>query len=145
MKVDSSQSLRPSGRTTSGRSKAASGQFARSMEGAEAAGTAAHVSSTGSIAGLDALLSIQGVDAPEEREERAKSRAHSILDQLEEMRVDLLTGRVPVGRLQQIAEMVGKVRDHVDDSRLSLLLDDVDLRARVELAKWGVDAPGLPS
>ncbi|MEM9899464.1 MAG: flagellar assembly protein FliX, partial [Pseudomonadota bacterium] len=69
----------------------------------------------------------------------------TILDELERMRLDLLMGEVPVSRLQQIAGLVARTRDRVADDRLASVLDDVDLRARVELAKLGFDMSEMPS
>ncbi|MEM1400635.1 MAG: flagellar assembly protein FliX [Pseudomonadota bacterium] len=40
---------------------------------------------------------------------------------------------------------MARTRDRVADDRLASVLDDVDLRARVELAKLGFDMSEMPS
>ncbi|MEM8915822.1 MAG: flagellar assembly protein FliX [Pseudomonadota bacterium] len=145
MKVETSHPLRTPKRTGATKSHGSSGQFAQSLDDASSAGAPATLSGTGAIGGMDALLSLQSVEEPGQRTKRAQARAHTILDELERMRLDLLMGEVPVSRLQQIAGLVARTRDRVADDRLASVLDDVDLRARVELAKLGFDMSEMPS
>jgi len=46
-------------------------------------------------------------------------------------------GMVPTDRLQDLATAAREQREELDDPRLSEILDDIELRARVELAKLG--------
>ncbi len=141
MKVETSHTLRTHGRRSAAKPAASGSGFAKAVEDAGNSGPSPAISGAGSIGNLDALLSLQSVDDPGQRDRQAKQRAHGILDRLEELRVDLLTGRVSVPRLKQIVESLGSARERVDDPRLAELLDDVDLRAHVELAKLGVVVP----
>jgi hypothetical protein len=84
---------------------------------------------------LDALLSIQELPDALTGRRRALQRGSSLLDRLEELRLGLLAGIVPRERLRQLAELAQSVRDGVDDPRLAELLDQIDLRVAVELAK----------
>lgn len=84
---------------------------------------------------LDALLSIQELPDALAGRRRAVQRGSSLLDRLEELRLGLLAGVVPRERLQQLAELAQSARDGVDDPRLADLLDEIDLRVAVELAK----------
>jgi hypothetical protein len=59
-----------------------------------------------------------------------------MLDALDEMKVDLLAGRVGEGRLNQLLSLVGQAREGSVPG-LDSLLDDLELRVRVELAKFG--------
>lgn len=94
------------------------------------------VSTASPIASVDALLSIQEV--PNERESRrqAVERGRSMLDILDEIRLGLLVGSVPKNRLEQLVKMVESRRDGFQDPALSEVLDEIELRARVELAKF---------
>jgi hypothetical protein len=65
-------------------------------------------------------------------------RAGDMLDLLDDIRVGLLEGRVPRGKLEGLLRMVQSRRDEVVDPRLSAVLDEIELRAAVELAKYGV-------
>lgn len=97
--------------------------------------SSAEVAAGGSIGGLDALLALQEV--PEEAQGRAKARQHGqrLLDLLDELRAGLLEGRFPDAALTHLAEEVDRAREKTDDPQLNGILDEIELRARVELAK----------
>mgnify|MGYP003626402602 CR=1 FL=1 len=50
--------------------------------------------------------------------------------------MDLLVGAIPKDRLINLAQMVAQRRKDVTDPHLTGLLDDVELRVRVEMAKY---------
>ncbi|MDK9696702.1 MAG: flagellar assembly protein FliX [Siculibacillus sp.] len=88
---------------------------------------------------LAALMALQGVPvAEDEREKRRKAarRGLDLLDVLDGVRLDLLGGGVPSERLERLVQLLGK-RTPSGDERLDALVADVELRARVELAKFG--------
>jgi hypothetical protein len=58
-----------------------------------------------------------------------------MLDRLEDIRHGLLMGAIPRDRLQELAAAVRRQREAIDDPRLVEILDEIELRARVELAK----------
>jgi hypothetical protein len=58
-----------------------------------------------------------------------------MLDELEQIRLGLLLGQIPQARLEQLAQMVRARREQLDDPKLIAILDDIELRAAVELAK----------
>ncbi|MEJ0062800.1 MAG: flagellar assembly protein FliX [Alphaproteobacteria bacterium] len=100
----------------------------------EAAGAASGATSLGTIS---PVVSLQEVDDAMARKSRGKARAKEILDRLEDIRLELLTGSVSKDRLMQLSRMVAQRRQDIDDPRLTEILDDIDLRAQVELAKLG--------
>lgn len=89
----------------------------------------------GSLTGLDALMALQQFDEAGERRKRAAKRATGLLDMLDGLRVALLSDQSPKATAQHLANLLQEHRDSVDDERLDLLLDEIDLRAQVELAK----------
>jgi hypothetical protein len=103
---------------------------------AETQGTAAP-SSVMSIQGVDALLSLQGAEdgTSEEARRKARLRGEVLLDQLDKLRIGLLTGGIPVTTLQQLKHAVNSQRAHVMDPELNTVLDEIELRVLVELAK----------
>lgn len=103
--------------------------------GAEAAGP---VSSVGALSGVDALVALQTVDGDKPGRRRARERAGRILDSLDELRIALLDGRLSEGQLQRLVTSIAAERTLTDDPRLNDLLDEIDLRAQVELAKYQV-------
>lgn len=92
-----------------------------------------------SIGALDALLTLQGVDeASGEASKKARKQAFDLLDQLDRIRVGLLTGELPQSAIENLIHMIGAHRERISDPELAEILDAIDLRARVELAKLGL-------
>lgn len=97
------------------------------------------VASAGPIAAasaIDALLAMQAAGDAIGAKKKALRRGRALLDTLDEVQSDLLVGRVSEGRLNQLLSIIGQVRDETATG-LDSLLDDIELRARVELAKFG--------
>lgn len=94
-------------------------------------------SATHSIAHIDTLLAVQEAENPTERaaRKRMKVRADAILDELDRMRMGLLTGTLTVGHVIDIADVVAQHREKIMDPRLTAVLDEIDMRAQIELAK----------
>ena len=103
---------------------------------AEARPAAAGSAQTGMLAGLDALLTLQGNgDPPAERRRRSVRRGQDLLDGLDRLKAALLGGRVAVGDLQAIAGRLSERAEESGDPRLDGLMAEIELRAAVELAK----------
>ena len=92
---------------------------------------------TGSIVQVDALLALQGAeDATTGRaKQRMQKRGHDILDGLDDIRDAMLGGTLTVGHMVNIADMVASHREQISDPKLTAIMDEIDLRAQVELAK----------
>jgi hypothetical protein len=89
-----------------------------------------------SLAGLDAVLTLQGDnESPSERRRRSARRGHDLLDGLDRLKAALLTGRVPTHELQAVAGRLSDRAATSGDPRLDGLIADIELRAAVELAK----------
>mgnify|MGYP003835720435 FL=1 len=111
----------------------------RSLDSSGDAGGAAGVRSAGAVSALDALLALQqSGDALDSPKKAAMLRAKSMLEQLEAVRDGLLSGQLSPARLQQLVGLLDQQREMIDDPELSSVLDEIDLRARVELAKLEV-------
>jgi hypothetical protein len=85
---------------------------------------------------IDALLALQAVDDPLLGRKKAIRRGTALLDTLEQVKADLLIGRVSEGRLNQLMALIGQARER-NQPGLDGVLDDIELRVRVELAKFG--------
>jgi len=90
-----------------------------------------------SIASIDSLLAIQGADDPAQRaaSKRMRHRADTLLKELDRIRMGLLTGGLTVGHVIDIADVVASHREKIMDPQLTAILDEIDLRAQIELAK----------
>jgi len=117
-------------------SRPSSGGFSVASTGAPA--ETAHVTTTAAptgVASLDALLALQEVGGPLERRRRAVRRAGRILDVLDEVKMALLDGGLPPSALDRLMSAIREERGGTEDSRLEGLLDEIETRAAVELAK----------
>ena len=98
-------------------------------EGVEAA------TSVGAIGSLGGLLGAQEVDEREARKQKAVKRGRLTLDALAQLRDALLIGVLPVSTIEQLERLVRSERSQATDPILMNILDEIEVRAAVELAK----------
>lgn len=108
------------------------GEFARHLD---SPGASAGVNGGNPVGTVNALLSLQEVDDSMSGRARARQRAADILDELDILRDGLLAGDLPREAIVRLAHLVRSRRPDVSDQRLKDVLDEIELRAEVELAK----------
>lgn len=143
MKIDPhspiySHPLRAKRRTSS--TDEASG-FADMLEGAEAAESTSAAEAPARISpppAVGGILSVQEVEEGETRRGRMIRRGHEMLDSLEELKLALLLGEVPIDQLEEIQEQMREEKELVNDPRLRDVMNQIEIRAAVELAKLGL-------
>lgn len=116
----------------------AKGEFKRTLVDSMDSAEAAHAVETPlGISGVDALLLVQQMDDAGEREARRRlvRRGEELLDGLEDLRHGLLMGEVPKEKMMALAQSVRSRRETCGDPRLGAVLDEIELRVEVELAK----------
>lgn len=104
----------------------------------EAAGGASQPSSvaaTQGVMGVEALLALQDVGSPLERKRRAVRRAGRILEVLDDIKISLLQGDLSGAELDRLRRAVRDERAATEDPLLEVVLDEIELRAAVEVAK----------
>jgi hypothetical protein len=132
----------PSGPSQAGAARGA-GRTASGGFSLNGAGEAAETAEAQRMAGLDgvmtvsALLALQGVEDPLQRRKRAMGRASRLLDILDDLKVAMLEGRASPSTLDNLARAVREQRESTDDPRLNDVLNQIETRAAVELAKLG--------
>jgi class II flagellar assembly regulator FliX len=104
-------------------------------EASGGASQASSVSAAQGVMGVEALLALQDVGGPLERKRRAVRRAGRILDVLDDLKVALLEGDLSGLDLDRLRRAVRDERDNTEDPNLEAVLDDIELRAAVEVAK----------
>lgn len=92
-------------------------------------------SGVSSVMGVEALLALQDVESPTERKRRSVRRAGLLLDQLDDIKVALLGGELSQSQLDGLARAVREQRSTTEDPHLEAVLDEIETRAAVELAK----------
>jgi hypothetical protein len=136
MKITGPNGTGAAGGPRAPRPAAAGGGFrlpgAEEASGVAPSGGAAGV--TG-VMGVEALLALQDVGGPLERKRRAVGRAGRILDVLDEVKLALLDGNLSLGQLDRLRRAVRDERALTDDPKLEEVLDAIELRAAVEIAK----------
>lgn len=142
MKVSSTGGV---GATGASRAKPAGGSSGFSLPSVNAApGGVAGAASVGGLSGVgsvDALLALQAageVGGPLERKKRAVRRADNILDILGEVRIALIDGDISHGTLDRLSRAIREQRENTDDPKLEGVLNEIETRAAVELAKLQV-------
>jgi hypothetical protein len=116
---------------------AGGGDFSVGMGGASETDAAQGVARTVPVTSLDSLLALQEVG---ERDARPFKRGEETLDLLDDIRHGLLMGGIPLSKMTALTRVIAGERGHVSDPELAQILDEIDLRAQVELAKYGEDA-----
>ncbi|MCK5555564.1 MAG: flagellar assembly protein FliX [Alphaproteobacteria bacterium] len=139
MKVENSDktSGTRSASKSSAKKRGGDGTFDSMIHKAEETESQSPVARAASVGALDSLLALQEADGStsEESNRKARKRASDLMEHLEKVRIGLLTGELPKNVLSQLAHTISTHRDKVMDPRLAEILDEVDLRAQVELAK----------
>jgi hypothetical protein len=120
------KSARPAG--GAGFSLPAAGPMAGPAQGAT-------VGAAGAVMGVDALLALQDVGGPLERRRRSVRRAGRILDVLDGLKLALLGGELSTHDVEALRRAVREQREATDDPRLEAVLDEIETRAEVEVAK----------
>lgn len=92
---------------------------------------------TGQSGTIDGILALQEVDQDGRGGRQARDRGDDILDRLDEIRHGLLTGRVNPATLERLLSQVRQQRETFTDPKLTEILEEIELRAAVELAKLG--------
>jgi Class II flagellar assembly regulator len=93
---------------------------------------------TQATASVGAILALQQTDHATTGRKRAMQRATDLLSELEEIRRAMILGDLPPPRLQAIAARLAKKDSAELDPLLQQILQDIELRVAVELAKLGL-------
>jgi hypothetical protein len=130
MRVEGNRPIRPSTVRRDDKT-AGSGGFAEVLgsEPATASAPASHIGSLG------ALFALQEVADPTAQRRKAVARATRLLDRLGDLQLGLLDGEIDEESLADLASTARAARDATDDPNLQQILDEIELRAAVELAK----------
>lgn len=101
----------------------------------EGAFSASEVSEPSATASLGNLLALQEISEEERRRERLVKQGKTMLDALETLRQRLLMGEIPAHMLNQLETSLAAQKEGVSDPNLLMIIEDIELRVAVELAK----------
>ena len=113
------------------------GDFSLAKSGdAQKSAAPAQASAAFGALGVDALLAIQAPeDALTGRRRRQIKRSNDILDALDDIKVSVLSGDIDDEALLRLQSLIAKHRVDTEDQRLQGVLNEIETRAYVELAK----------
>jgi len=137
MQINSVKATKTSSSKKSSNSSS-SGAFAAELRGhMEGAGTSNSVSASVGVTDVTAIIAAQSISEDEIKQsrKRAFNRANDLLDGLDEIRDSLLFGSISKDRLINIAKSVRERTENCKDEKLQEILDEIELRVEVELAK----------
>lgn len=95
------------------------------------------VQSMSAMTSADAIFAAQMIDDEEEKEIRKKlvKKGNKLIDCLEEIREGLLYGEISKDKLIEISRMVKQNDVESSDPKLKEIMEEIELRVEVELAK----------
>ena len=90
------------------------------------------------VAGVNLFAALQAAEHATDQEQRRQAINHAddLLNDLEDLRIGLLLGSYTIYQLRNLAGRLTQQRARITDAQLLSLLDDIQLRAAVELAKY---------
>lgn len=115
--------------------RAAAGFAIPTPLGAGSTSAAQATATASAVSDVSVLMALQGVETATERRRRAVRRGSGLLDRLDELKQSLLAGETGEGALDRLARTLREERPEDPDEALTGLLEQIDLRAAVELAK----------
>jgi hypothetical protein len=132
MRVDGNRPIRPAATRRDDRAGGGgTGSFAEAL-GAEQA-TAPSVAAPAT--GVSALFALQEVPDATASRRKAMARAGKMLERLDHLQLGLLEGAIDPAALADLAGAARAAREETGDPALQTVLDEIELRAAVELAK----------
>ncbi len=103
--------------------------------GSEEVQSSGAMSGTAPITSVNSLLSIQEMQTSTDGRSKGIQRAKGLIEHLEVIRHGLLLGQIPKKRLLNIVKALEAQREKNMDPDLVQIINDIELRAKVELAK----------
>lgn len=115
--------------------KSRSSKSAFSLDGPEDTAPVRQSGEIKAIGSVDALLALQGDGESSGHHAKAMRRGSQMLDLLDDVRIGLLSGQINEEQLRKLSRLTKERSGRIEDPGLSDVLDSIDLRAQVELAK----------
>jgi hypothetical protein len=143
MKIRSSTDKKvPSSKTASAASRTGDRSFANQLQASSSALPVGSAAAAPPLHGMD-VIAIQGVGAVQAVESDSHPTnthkiiqdAHDALDELEKLRHAILAGRISEKQLRNLEARLEQLKTKFPDQGLSDIVNDIDLRIQVELAK----------
>ena len=135
MKIDGTSAVGGAGKVKKTGSTG-DGTFSKMLDGIGGDAEVGALTGTSRINPISFIQAIEG-------DERSKKRkmvddGEELLDELLKIRDSLLFGKITVENLRGVQEKISKIEANCDDPALNEIVEEIKIRASVELAKLGV-------
>ena len=128
---------RPSKPGRKGKASPSDGVFAEHLKDAAASSGSTGPTETTPVRASEGVLAVQ--EAPNSTTGRSRGLTlrygEDMLDRLDQIRDGLLVGAITKNEVAELARTMRAGRQRSDDPRLNEIIDEVELRAEVEIAK----------
>ena len=132
MRIDGAPQIQPSTTQRNARAAGSDRNFADALANERPVAAPAAPAAPPAIDGLFALQEVADGLAGRRR---ATARGTALLDKLDELRLALLSGRMPRAQLEALRQLAREHGPSIDDPKLAAVLAEIELRVAVELAK----------
>ena len=141
MKIDPTTPVRtsPTRRTRRAQGGGNGASFASQVAEPDTA-TAPSVAGSSAPVAVNPLLAVQEVADATSGAAKSKAQGEAILDRLDDIKMGLLAGFIPRDRLEDLVRLVRNRQAKAADDALEDVLDAIELRAQVELAKLSIES-----
>ena len=140
MKVSGTRTVSPASTKKVGKTKASGGPaFASHLQDAkDEPDGLAQVSEVSGVTAVGSILAAQevGDDDGQKARQQQQKYGEDILGRLDEIKQDLLIGAISTDHLANLAQTLRMKKSATDDPALISIIDEIELRAAVELAKY---------
>ena len=137
MRIDNTRSTNKSGATkkSSSTKKSDGTSFSSMLSDTSGASETDATQQAVPLSTINPLLMLQEVDEREAGRKQALKKGGKVLQYLDEIRHSLLLGRLPLDVVSDLHKTIDDWRERTDDPKLNDILNEIELRAAIELAK----------
>lgn len=144
MKISKVDSASKAGSVKKKKAAASGGDFADQVRGVAGSGGADSTQATESATSagaVDSIFAVQEVpDAIDERSRKVLAQyGDDLLGRLDELHLAILAGVISKDKLAELAQKLRAKRQASDDPRLNEIIEEIELRCEVEVAKFTRD------
>jgi hypothetical protein len=132
MRIQQSSNVSPTVARRAAQAPSGDGRFAEALSGDASTGAA---NAPQTVTSVDNLFVLQEVSDGLTGRRRALQRGNSLLDRLDDIRIGLLSGSLARGQLENLRYLARQQVELDGDPELAAILDEIELRVAVELAK----------
>lgn len=137
MKIDAYGNIKATGIAKKRVGVSQAGDFSSLLSALETGETpqTGKLSDVAGTSALSGMLALQEISDEDIRRRKLIKQGEDMLASLEQLRRKLLLGTLPMQTLHDLSRQLSRQRQNVADPRLISIMDDIELRTAVELAK----------